>query len=140
MLRTCRGSFLRTTWKPTCYPQLRLLRALQEKVLEIFKKIVNCNKSDVDNDHVHWCFHWLCCHCIATSISYDHSYRAAFTAKNQQINTAGQSMFKEKWKTWSKISKKPKNILRTFWGSFWEKLKNIEAEPLFQCSYKKNSV
>ena len=33
-----------------------------------------------------------------------------------------------------------KNILRTFWGSLGPKFKNVEAEPLFQLSYKKKLV
>ena len=37
-----------------------------------------------------------------------------------------------------KNNKMFKNILRTFWGLLGPKLKNVEAEPLFQRSYKTN--
>ena len=39
-------------------------------------------------------------------------------------------------KNWSKLTKS----LRTFWGSLGQNFKNVEAEPLFQLSYKTNWV
>ena len=97
MLRTCLGSFLRTTtWRPTCI----LLGSTVVNICLIFL------------DHTHL-----------------------------GLNSKGKcSLLSVKIKKICWKLQKFKNILRTFWGSFWQKFKNIEAEPLFQCSYKKNWV
>ena len=38
------------------------------------------------------------------------------------------------------IGQKNKNVLRTIWASNWPKIKNVEAQKKFRCSYKKKCM